>query len=100
MFVIGIGSNLNKDELKAVASDPDDEHLFYYGFNDLSAFVDQMSTTSCDGKFINMFLSHIVFKSFIYFSLALPGMVLDQAQVPNARLKLCIERGLSSTQKL
>ena len=50
MFVIGIGSSLNRDELAAVASDPDNEHLFYYGFNDLSAFVDQMSTTSCNGK--------------------------------------------------
>ena len=51
MFVVGIGSRLNKAELAAVASDPDSEHLFYYGFNDLSAFVDQMSTTSCNGKF-------------------------------------------------
>ena len=49
MFVIGIGRNLNRRELAAVASDPDSEHLFYYGFNDLSAFVDQMSTTSCNG---------------------------------------------------
>ena len=55
MFVIGIGSNLNRAELRAVASDPDDEHLFYFGFNDLSAFVDQMSTTSCDGKSIFLF---------------------------------------------
>lgn len=53
MFVIGIGNNLNKDELRMIASDPDDEHLFYYGFNDLSTFVDQMSTTSCDGLCIS-----------------------------------------------
>ena len=50
MFVVGIGSSLNKVELADVASDPDNEHLFYYGFNDLSGFVDQMSTTSCNGK--------------------------------------------------
>ena len=55
MFVIGIGSNLNRGELAAVASDPDSEHLFYHGFNDLSGFVDQMSTTSCNGKLLSSF---------------------------------------------
>ena len=56
MFVVGIGSSLNRNELAAVASDPDNEHLFYYGFNDLSGFVDQMSTTSCNGKFAHILL--------------------------------------------
>eukprot|EP00794_Sanderia_malayensis_P006323 gene6323-7047_t len=49
MFVIGVGSNLRTSELNDVASDPDSEHVFKLsGFRDLSDFVDQMSTTSCD----------------------------------------------------
>ena len=65
MFVIGIGSSLNDAELAAVASDPDSDYLFYHGFEDLSGFVDQMSTTSCNGKvssFIDkLFLRHLPF---------------------------------------
>ena len=52
MFVIGVGTNLRISELNQVASDPDDKHVFLLknGFRDLSGFVDQMSTTSCDGR--------------------------------------------------
>ena len=54
MFVIGVGTNLRISELNQVASDPDDKHVFLLknGFRDLSGFVDQMSTTSCDGRFL------------------------------------------------
>ena len=51
MFSIGIGSNLNMYELRDVATDPDSTHVFRLdGFDNLSEFVDQMSTVACDGE--------------------------------------------------
>ena len=55
MFVIGVGTNLRESELNLAASDPDSSHVFRLnGFYDLSGFVDQMSTTSCDGMYVQV----------------------------------------------
>ena len=54
IFSIGVGHYVNPAELNAIASDPDNTHVFRLNsFNDLSGWVDKLSAVSCDGKFLD-----------------------------------------------
>ncbi|XP_031561240.1 protein dachsous-like [Actinia tenebrosa] len=48
LFCIGVG-NYNERELNDIATDPDSTHVFTLdNFNDLSSWVDKLSSVSCD----------------------------------------------------
>ena len=50
VYTVGIG-NINRNELRNIASDPDDEHVFILtNYLDAAGFVDFLSVTTCDGK--------------------------------------------------
>ena len=50
MYTVGIG-NIDVNELRDIASDPDDEHVFILSsFLDAAGFVDFLSVTTCDSK--------------------------------------------------
>ena len=50
VYAIGIG-NIAVNELRVIASDPDDEHVFILrSFLDAAGFVDLLSVTTCDSK--------------------------------------------------
>jgi len=52
VYAVGIG-NINRDQLRSIASDPDDEHVYILkSFLDAAGFVDFLSVTTCDGKLI------------------------------------------------
>ncbi|CAH1788337.1 unnamed protein product [Owenia fusiformis] len=49
VFVIGIGSEVDRAELKQIASDPDSQHVFNVtGFTALSAIRNEVFVTACD----------------------------------------------------
>ena len=49
---MGVGKALDK-ELNEIASDPDSTHVFHVSsFDDISGWVDKISSVSCDGKII------------------------------------------------
>lgn len=51
VFAVGVGSNLNIQELSAIASDPDCNHLsLLKDFNEFDAFVNQIEKKVCDGE--------------------------------------------------
>ena len=51
IFSIGVGSSVSEKELKDIASDPDDDYVFRLStFNELSKWVDRLSSVSCSGK--------------------------------------------------
>ena len=51
MFAVGVGNFISGDELKLIASDPDETHVFQIStFNDFSSWADKISSVSCDGK--------------------------------------------------
>lgn len=44
------------DQLRLIASDPDDQHVFILqSFLDAAGFVDLLSVTTCDGKHAHVF---------------------------------------------
>ena len=50
VYTVGVG-NINRNELRFIASDPDDEHVFILtNYLDAAGFVDFLSVTTCDGK--------------------------------------------------
>ena len=50
MYTVGIGS-IDRDELRFIASDPDNEHVFILSsFRDAPAFVDFLSVVTCESK--------------------------------------------------
>ncbi len=50
VYTVGIG-NIDIDELRLIASDPDDEHVFVLSsFNDAAGFVNFLSVTACESK--------------------------------------------------
>ena len=50
VYTVGIG-NINIDQLRLIASDPDNEHVFILrNFLDAAGFVDFLSVTTCDGR--------------------------------------------------
>ena len=51
VFAVGVGSNLNFGELKAMASDPDCTHLsLLRSFDDFDALVKQIEKRVCNGE--------------------------------------------------
>ena len=51
MFVIGVGSKVDQNELEAIASDPLCLHLFSLsGFDDVEAIKYSIENRACDGK--------------------------------------------------
>ena len=52
IFSIGVGPSVSQTELKEIASDPDTDYVFTLNsFNQLSSFVDRISSASCSGKY-------------------------------------------------
>ena len=52
IFSIGVGRSVSQAELKKIASDPDTDYVFTLNsFNELSSFVDRISSASCSGKY-------------------------------------------------
>ncbi len=52
VYTIGIG-NYALNELRLIASDPDDEHVFLLNtYRDAIAFVDFLSVTTCESKYL------------------------------------------------
>ena len=50
VYTVGIG-NIYLPELRFIASDPDEQHVFLLNsFNDAAGFVDLLSFTTCDSK--------------------------------------------------
>ena len=48
LFVIGVGNNINIDELRTIASDPDNEFLYRVGdFNQLESLRDTLLMRLC-----------------------------------------------------
>jgi len=66
VYAIGIG-RINRRELQAIASDPDDEHVFILrSYLDAAGFVDFLSVTTCDSKWnYNLMTCRIVLKILI-----------------------------------
>jgi len=50
VYAVGIG-NIDISQLRAIATDPDDEHVFILSnYLDAAGFVDILSVTTCDSK--------------------------------------------------
>ena len=50
VFSVGVG-NVDRNELRFIASDPDEEHVFLLrSFTDAASFVQLISGTTCDSK--------------------------------------------------
>ena len=50
VFSVGVG-RASVNELNEIASDPDSTHVFHVArFNDISGWVDKISSVSCNGK--------------------------------------------------
>lgn len=50
VYTVGI-ANFDVTELRTIASDPDDEHVFLLSsYLDAAGFVDFLSVTTCDSK--------------------------------------------------
>lgn len=65
IFSIGVGSGINAEELKTIASPPADEHVYLLdNFNELSSLADKMSTKTCNGN-----VTVYIFYTMSYFSL-------------------------------
>ena len=51
VFSIGVGSGANEEELKAMATDPDDTHVFTVtDFTSLDNITGTLAQTTCQGK--------------------------------------------------
>ena len=51
VFSIGVGSDVNEKELKAMATDPDDTHVFTVtNFTSLDNITEKLSQKTCQGK--------------------------------------------------
>lgn len=51
MFAIGIGTEINQEELKSIGSDPDTNFVFTVdNFETLKTIVETITTRTCDGK--------------------------------------------------
>ncbi len=52
VYAVGIG-NIDVNELRSIASDPDDQHVFILrSYLDAAGFVDFLSVVTCDGKLV------------------------------------------------
>ncbi|KAK3721427.1 hypothetical protein QZH41_020681, partial [Actinostola sp. cb2023] len=50
IYAVGIGSKINEDELKEMATDPDADHVFTSGFNNLGTIVQAIKDKVCQGE--------------------------------------------------
>ena len=61
IFSIGVGNRVSEQELNEIATDPDEEYVFLLKtFNDLSSWVDRLSSVSCSGKYISNYTAIFV----------------------------------------
>lgn len=49
IFSLGIGNKINKQQLNIIATDPDSDHVFTSGFNELSSVVSSIEQKACPG---------------------------------------------------
>jgi len=50
VFAVGVGLNIRKTELMAIASAPECTHVYYLAnFNDITAFTNQIMNGACKG---------------------------------------------------
>lgn len=52
IFSLGIGDKVNEQQLKTIASDPDEDHVFKTGFNQLLQVVELIEAKACPGMVI------------------------------------------------
>lgn len=58
IFAMGIGRNINNDELNIIASDPDVDHVFYpKTYAEVNSMVEKMREASCYGEYYFKVLS-------------------------------------------
>lgn len=50
MLAIGVGTNLNTNELEAIASEPECLNLFYLGFSDIDSLFYAIEKRACEGR--------------------------------------------------
>ena len=51
MFVVGIGHSVATTELNAIATDPDNKHVFTVGeYKQLPSIIEKLTTLTCDGN--------------------------------------------------
>lgn len=56
VYTVGIGG-IDVNELREIASDPDDEHVFILSnYLDAAGFVDFLSVTTCDSELQHMMM--------------------------------------------
>ena len=52
MFAIGVGKRVDRQELKDIASDPDDDYMFMVDdFNALSSITEMLAAKTCQGMY-------------------------------------------------
>lgn len=58
IFAMGIGRNINNDELNIIASDPDVDHVFYpKTYAEVNSMVEKMREALCYGEYYFKVLS-------------------------------------------
>jgi len=51
VFSVGVGSNINVDELRTIASEPKCSHVYFLAdFDDITAFNNQIMNGACKGQ--------------------------------------------------
>jgi len=60
IYAVGIGSKINEDELKEMATDPDADHVFTSGFDDLGTIVQAIKNNICQGEDVSFSNSLII----------------------------------------
>lgn len=58
MYAVGVGKAI-EDELREIASEPDDKHLYYAeDFNHMGDITDKLQAEICHGSRLQLILSH------------------------------------------
>ena len=66
-FVIGIGNGIDMEELRSIASDPDDKHLFLVDdFNALDSIKDVLVSRACDTPVNNLVGEYLLYCILLY----------------------------------
>ena len=56
IFAIGVGRGIDKNELKNIATDPDEEHMFVVQkFDDLDSIIKTIKDKACQGMYEHFF---------------------------------------------
>ena len=64
IYAVGIGNNFNEDDLKEMATDPDADHVFTSGFNNLGTVVQAIKDKACQGEDVSLTNSLIMHEIF------------------------------------